>query len=87
MSSEYRSAVDGLAFDDGEPDLDQVQPGSGGQGEVDADPGVAGEPGPHVRVLVGGIVVHHQVQLTVGVGPGDGRPGTLGAGAGSCTNR
>ena len=34
------AAVDGLAFDDAEPDLDQVQPGSGGRGEVDVDPRV-----------------------------------------------
>jgi hypothetical protein len=29
------AAVDGLAFDDAEPDLDQVQPGARGRGEVD----------------------------------------------------
>jgi hypothetical protein len=34
------AAVDGLALDDSEPDLDQIQPGPGGGGEVDLDPGV-----------------------------------------------
>jgi hypothetical protein len=32
-----RATVDGLAFDDGEPDLDQVQPGSRRRGEVHLD--------------------------------------------------
>ena len=36
------AAVDGLAFDDGEPDLNQIQPGSGGRGEVDVEPEVTG---------------------------------------------
>src|SRR6478736_633834 len=34
------AAADGLAFDDAEPDLDQVQPGPGGRGEVGVDPWV-----------------------------------------------
>ena len=34
------------------------------------DPWVGRQPGLHLRVLVGGVVVHHQVQLDVGVGPG-----------------
>ncbi len=38
------AAVDGLAFDDPEPDFDQVQPGPGGWGEVDVDPRVRCEP-------------------------------------------
>ncbi len=43
-----------------------------GRGEVDVDAGVLGQPGLDVGVLVGGVVVHHQVQLaSVGVGAGD----------------
>jgi hypothetical protein len=38
------SAVNGLAFDDAEPDLDEVKPGARGRGEVDVDPGVGREP-------------------------------------------
>jgi len=36
------AAADGLAGDDAEEDLDHVQPGSRGGGEVQGDPGVAG---------------------------------------------
>jgi hypothetical protein len=69
------SAVDGLAFDDAEPDLDEVEPGPRGRGEVGVDSGVVGgEPVANFDTLVGGVVVHHQVQLAavagVGVGPG-----------------
>jgi hypothetical protein len=35
------------------------------------DPGVRREPGLHPGVLVGGVVVHDQVQLRVGVGAGE----------------
>ena len=63
--------MDGLAFDDAEPDLDQVQPRSRRGGEVDVDAGVRFEPGFHVRVLVGGVVVHDQMQLPVRVGTGE----------------
>ena len=57
------AAVDGLSFDEGEPDLDQVHPGGVGRGEVDDEPRVRLEPVADVLVLVGGVVVHHQVQL------------------------
>ena len=56
-----RAAADGLALNNAEPDLDQVQPRAGGRGEVDVDPGICGEPGLHFGGLVGGVVVHHQV--------------------------
>src|SRR6478609_3099772 len=65
------ATVDGLLLDDGEPDLYQVQPGAGGGGEVDVDPRVGLQPGFDLGVLVGGVVVHHQVELLVGVGPRD----------------
>ena len=57
-----------MAFDDAEPDLDQVQPGARRRGEVDVDPRVGREPVADLDPLVGGVVVHHQVQLPVGVG-------------------
>lgn len=65
------AAVDGLAFDHRESDLDQVHPGGAGRGEVADDPRVRGQPLRHDPVLVGGVVVHHQVQLGVGVGARD----------------
>ena len=49
-----------------------------GRGEVAVHPRVRGQPGLDGVVLVGGVVVHHQVQLpagaaraVVGVGAGD----------------
>ena len=60
------AAVDGLAFDDAEPDLDEVQPGPGRGGEVHVDAGVRGEPVADFDAFVGGVVVHHQVQLVLG---------------------
>jgi hypothetical protein len=65
------AAVDGLLLGDGEPDLDQVQPRPAGRGEVDLDPGIRGQPGLHLRMLVRRIVVHHQVQIDVGIGGGE----------------
>jgi hypothetical protein len=38
---------------------------------VQDDPRVPGQPGPHVRVLVGAVVIHHDVQLAARVSPGD----------------
>ena len=59
---------DGLAFDDAEPDLDQVQPRPRGGREVGRDPWVGGEPVPRmsspvprmsstVSILISGSVV------------------------------
>jgi len=42
---------------------DQVHPGGVGRGEVDLESRVRLVPFPHGWVLVGGVVVHHQVQL------------------------
>ena len=61
-------APDGLSFDDPEPDLDQVQPRAGGRGEVHRDPRVRVEPVTDLGLLVGGAVVHHQMQLLGRVG-------------------
>jgi hypothetical protein len=38
---------------------------------VHVDAGVGGQPVADLDALVGGVVVHHQVQLLVGVGAGD----------------
>src|ERR1700678_1964437 len=65
------SAADGLAGDDPEEDLDHVEPGPGGRGEVQGDPGVPCQPGLHVGMLAGGVVTGHDVQLPARVGPRD----------------
>jgi hypothetical protein len=65
-----RAAADGLAGDDAEEDLHHVQPGPRCRGEVQRDPGVFRQPGLHVRVLVGGVVVGDDVQLDAGVSAG-----------------
>jgi hypothetical protein len=62
-----RAAVDGLAFDDAEPDFEEVEPRAGCWGEVDLDPWVDLQPGTDLYAFVGGVVVHHQVQLMVWV--------------------
>src|SRR4051794_16304555 len=65
------AAADGLAFDDAEPDLDEVEPGRGGRGEVHVHALVGLEPAADLDALVRGVVVHHQVQFTLGIGLGD----------------
>jgi hypothetical protein len=42
--------------------VDQVEPGRRGRGEVQLDARVLGQPGPHHRVLVGGVAVADHVQ-------------------------
>src|SRR5690242_4394942 len=64
------ATADRLAFDDAKPDLDQVQPRPGRRGEVNLDPRVRRQPGADLDALVRGVVVHHEMQLDVGVGPG-----------------
>ena len=65
------SSADGRTVDDGQEDLDHVEPGGAGGGEVDVDARVGLQPGAHLGGLVGCVVVHHQVQLVVGVGARD----------------
>ena len=65
------ATAQGLALDDGEEHLDQVQPGAIGGREVQLDPGMAGQPGLDLGVLVGGVVVHHYMQLPTRIGLGD----------------
>lgn len=59
--------MDGLAFDDAEPDLDEVEPGRRGGGEVHVDAWIDGEPLADFDAFVGSVVVHHQMQVLVGV--------------------
>lgn len=47
------SSADGRTVDDGEEDLDHVEPGGAGGGEVDVDARVGLQPGAHLRGLVG----------------------------------
>lgn len=60
--------MDGLAFDDPEADLDEVEPGPGVGVKWAWIPGVRGEPVADLDLLAGRVVVHHQVQLTLRVG-------------------
>ena len=63
--------VQGLALVDPELDLDEVQPGRRGEGEVHLEYDIGGQPGLHFGGLVHRVVIHHQMQLLVGVSPGD----------------
>jgi len=67
VDADEAAAADGLAGDDAEEDLDHVQPGAAGRGVVQGDPLVLGQPGSHVGMLVGGVVVADDVQLGAGM--------------------
>src|SRR5829696_6108380 len=43
-----------------------VEPGAGGRGEVEGEARIAAEPGDHLRVLVGGVVVEDDVDELTG---------------------
>jgi len=45
----------------GEEALDRVEPGGAGRGEVEGPAGMAAQPGDHLGVLVGGVVVEDGV--------------------------
>src|ERR1700732_3448841 len=55
------AALDLLVGKQCEPAFDLVEPGSAGRCEVQVITRVTGQPGPHWRGLVGGVVVKHQV--------------------------
>jgi hypothetical protein len=57
------AAVGGLSFDEGEPDLDEVEPRARRRSEVHADSGLAASQSRISTGFVGGAVVQHQVQL------------------------
>src|SRR5919108_2853740 len=65
------ATADGLPGDDREEDLHEIQPRSGRGREVQRDPGVPSQPGPHVRMVVRAVVVADDVQLAARVRPGD----------------
>src|SRR3954454_12410635 len=65
------SAADGLTGDDREEDLYEVQPGARGWREVQRDPRVLGQPLVDVVVLVGVVVVEHDVQRAARVSARD----------------
>jgi hypothetical protein len=65
------AAAERLAFDDCEEYLDQVEPRGIGRGEVQLDAGMGLKPGLDPLVLVSGVVVHHDMQLSARVGLGD----------------
>src|SRR4051812_28357746 len=50
----------------GEEGLDRVEPRAGGGREVEGEAGMAGEPGEHLRLLVGGVVVEDDVDDLAG---------------------
>ena len=50
----------------GEEALDRVEPGAGGRREVEGEARMAVEPGAHLRVLVGGVVVEDDVDDLAG---------------------
>lgn len=56
-------AADALVGDLAKPALDQVQPGTRSRSEMQMEPGMAPDPGLDLRMFVGSIVVHDQVQV------------------------
>ena len=63
-------AGEGAALEDGEPDLDLVEPGAVGRGEMEADVWVAGEPA-FALGLVGRKIVEDDVDLLAWIGGDD----------------
>jgi len=65
------AAADGLAVNDGEPGLHLIEPARAGRSEVEMEARVVSQPGLHLGVLVGPVVVEHEVELTPRIAPGD----------------
>ena len=63
-------AGEGAALEDGEPDLDLVEPGAVGRGEIEADVWVSGEPA-FALGLVGRKIVEDDVDLLAWIGGDD----------------
>src|SRR5215475_15624639 len=57
------AAANGILCNQAEEPLDQVCPGRGRGGKVQVEPRVPLEPGPHFGMLMGGIVIDHQMQV------------------------
>jgi hypothetical protein len=64
------AAADGLARDDAKEDLHQVQPRARRRREVQRHPRVAGKPALDIGMLVGAVVVDHDVQFPLRVAAG-----------------
>src|SRR5918995_7305471 len=62
---------DCLASEDPKEHFHKVHPAGRGWREMQVDPWVLLQPGAHLGMVMGGIVVQHQVQLTPGIGAGD----------------
>lgn len=54
-------APDGLLGDEGEPAFDRVEPRGTGRSEVQVKARPAGEPRPHLRMFVTGVIVEDQM--------------------------
>jgi hypothetical protein len=54
--------ADSLLGDSAEPTLDQIEPGGTGGDEVELEPRVFLQPGAHLRVFVGAVVIQDEVQ-------------------------
>ena len=61
-----RASTNAFIGDLAEPALDQVQPGTARGNEVNVKPLVPFQPGFHLGMFMGGVVVHDQMKLTVG---------------------
>src|SRR5260370_20917318 len=59
------AASDALAGDLGEEAFDEIQPRRRGRPEMQTEPGMLREPPLYVRMLVGGVVVCHQMQVDI----------------------
>src|SRR5215467_3201814 len=57
------AAADQLVGEQAKPALDLVHPRRAGRGEVDVEAGTAGQPGPDLGGVVGGVVVADQVHV------------------------
>ena len=60
------AALQSALGEGGEEGLDRVQPGAGGRGEVEGETRVAIEPGDHLGLLVGGVVVEDDMDQLAG---------------------
>src|SRR5882762_5965717 len=50
----------------GEPALDEIEPGRAGRGEVEMEPGPTGQPAVNHRRLVRAVVIQNQVHVQLG---------------------
>lgn len=60
------TVLESATHQDGEEPLDRVQPGTGGRREMECPARMAVKPGPHLLVLVGGMVVENDMDDPTG---------------------